>query len=130
MSELYARPCVFILICSWTFLVLKEDFTSCTDGATCTFVMKDSNIKAPVKLSVVPEESLIFSGSMLGGLAKFTGDIKLTSVGVESTKINYSFEMKGFVGMLLNTFKSKEIVGGTEKGLENIVKLSEEAQKK
>jgi hypothetical protein len=42
---------------------------------------------------------------------------------------NSSFEVSGCVGFLLSTFNSKAVVEGTEHGLENMVKLSEEAQK-
>ena len=88
-------------------------------------------MKASTALSnVVENERLTFSGSMLGGAASFQGDIELTPQDGGKTLVNYTFHMKGCVGAILNAFKKDAIVGGTEVGLANIGRLSEEAEKK
>jgi uncharacterized protein YndB with AHSA1/START domain len=103
----------------------------CTTGTTFVFVMADSGMRAKTKLSdVVENERLTFSGGMFGGAASFRGDIVLTPESDGKTLVNYTFEMKGCLGGLLNVVQKSAVVGGTEKGLANIGKLSEEAEKK
>lgn len=121
---------------SWDVDVTKLDDVSgpLEDGTTCTFVMKDGGSRIPTTVSGVEQDkAFTFSGSAVGGLMKFCGVIELNPVPVDEgesprTEINYSFEMSGLVGMLFNTFKSSAVVGGVEKGLENIVQLSEQAE--
>ena len=38
--------------------------------------------------------------------------------------------MNGLIGSVVSFMKKKDVVGGTQGGLDNMVKLSEEAQKK
>jgi hypothetical protein len=93
--------------------------------------MKDGGMKAPVTLrDVVENESVTFEGHMLGGAMGFVGTILLTPQGDDeaNTKVDYSFEVKGCIGSIVSLINSKAIVGGTEKGLENIIRLSEETQ--
>jgi Polyketide cyclase / dehydrase and lipid transport len=102
----------------------------CKEGGTFVFVMKDSEIRAKTTLSnVVENQSLTYSGGFYGGLVRFQGDFCLEPDGLQNTKITYTFEMKGILGAMVGTFKSEMIVHGTEKGLENIVRLSEAAKK-
>lgn len=107
------------------------------NGTTFNFVMKDSNIIAPCVLSNVKEnESFTFSGQMLKGIAKFKGTVLLKPVPDDEkkhtpnnnkgvTEIDYTFEMYGPLGGLMNFFKSKEIINGTEKGLEKMIEISD-----
>lgn len=101
----------------------------CEEGSTCVFAMKDgSNI--PIALSNVEKnKSVDFKGSVLGGLVKAEGKVLITQVDTSTTKIDYSFELSGLAGFIVAMVKKKECVEGTEGGLANMVKLSEEAEK-
>ena len=102
----------------------------CEDGTTCIFAMKDGN-NIPIKLSnVVKNESVDFSSGMFYGLLGAEGKVKISSLDDDTSKIDYSFELKGFLGSIVSVVKKKECVEGTEGGLANMVKLSEDAQKK
>mmetsp|Transcript_19327 Transcript_19327/g.56423 ORF Transcript_19327/g.56423 Transcript_19327/m.56423 type:complete len:99 (-) Transcript_19327:165-461(-) len=97
--------------------------------------MKDGGMNCPTLCTdVVENEKFTFSGGFAKGLIKYCGRIVLTpkegsAEDAPQTHISYSFEMKGFMGTIVAALNSKAVVGGTEKGLENIVKLSEDAQK-
>jgi hypothetical protein len=41
-----------------------------------------------------------------------------------------SFALNGLVAPVVSFFKKGDVIGGTQGGLDNMVKLSEEAQKK
>ena len=43
---------------------------------------------------------------------------------------NGRFGLEGLIGAMMSLFMKKAVVGGTQGGLDNMVKLSEEAQKK
>ena len=45
------------------------------------------------------------------------------------SKIDYTFRLHGMLGGAVNLFQRDEIVHGTQGGLDNMVRLSEEAQK-
>ena len=102
----------------------------CEEGTTCIFAMKDGN-KIPIKLSNVEKnKSVDFSGGMFYGLLGAEGKVQISSIDDATSKIDYSFELKGFIGSIVSVVKKRECVEGTEGGLANMVKLSEEAQKK
>jgi len=108
---------------------VKDVSGGCVDGTTCVFAMKNGS-DVPITLcDVVENESLTFKGSAAGGMLSCVGTIKISKVDNKTSKIDYTFEISGCVGFLLSTFNNKVVVEGTEHGLENIVKLSEEAQK-
>mmetsp|Transcript_28936 Transcript_28936/g.40572 ORF Transcript_28936/g.40572 Transcript_28936/m.40572 type:complete len:152 (+) Transcript_28936:80-535(+) len=102
------------------------------DGGTFDFVMKEGSMKVvPCTLSnFVHEKSFTFSGSVMGGFLSFVGTIELTPTAEteKETKVNYTFELSGCLGSLLSCANPKPIVDGTENGLANIVRLSEEAE--
>lgn len=104
----------------------------CADGTTCVFVMneKTGGMKVPVLIDGVREnESLTFSGSYgIFGMMKFKGTIDLKEVDERKTEVEYSFEIFGWAGPLINMLNHQVIVDGTESGLANIVKISEEAR--
>lgn len=101
----------------------------CKQGGTFVIVMTNGESKAKTTLSNVEEnQSLTYSGAFYGGLAAFQGDFLLEQDGPQKTKITYTFEMKGILGAIVGMLKSEWIVHGTEKGLENIVRLSEAAE--
>ena len=107
----------------------------CETGTRCVFVMKQDGSRIGTELSEVESDrSLTFSGSAAGGLMKFIGRIDLTPVVADalerkpSTEIVYSFELQGVFGFLFTMFRRQLVVGGTEKGLENMVRLSEAAE--
>eukprot|EP00533_Pseudo-nitzschia_delicatissima_P014687 CAMPEP_0197283926 /NCGR_PEP_ID=MMETSP1432-20130617/25180_1 /TAXON_ID=44447 /ORGANISM="Pseudo-nitzschia delicatissima, Strain UNC1205" /LENGTH=146 /DNA_ID=CAMNT_0042750925 /DNA_START=50 /DNA_END=490 /DNA_ORIENTATION=+ len=108
---------------------VKDASGGCEDGMTCVFAMKDGN-DIPITLKdVVPNKSLTFSGGMLGGAIGATGIVLITPVDATTSKIDYSFELSGCLGGIFGKLNAKAIVEGTEGGLANMVKLSEEAQK-
>ena len=91
-----------------------------------TFTVSGNN--QPNAWPFVPSFALqTFSGSFFCGLAHFQGDVELQGGGADSCTIFYSFEMGGIVGSLFASISKKAIIEGTEKGLENMVKLSEDA---
>ena len=96
------------------------------DGSKFTFVMT-TGIKAPCTITMKEYESLIFKGAFFKGLVGFEGKILLAPVEEASTKLTYSFSLTGMLGGVMGMINKKAVVEGTEKGLENIVKLSEEA---
>jgi Polyketide cyclase / dehydrase and lipid transport len=102
----------------------------CKEGGTFDFVMKDGEIRAKTTLSNVMEnKSLSYSGGFYGGLVRFQGNFRLEPDGPQKkTQITYTFEMKDMLGAIVGMLKSEMIVQGTEKGLENIVRLSEAAE--
>ena len=101
----------------------------CADGGKFTFVMKEGPMKEIhcVLSDVAQNERLTFSGGALAGLMKFNGTIELTPKDDLNTTVKYTFHLQGLIGSLLSGTKS--VVEGTEGGLTNIVKMSEEAQK-
>ncbi|KAL7533074.1 hypothetical protein ACHAXR_005029 [Thalassiosira sp. AJA248-18] len=103
---------------------------SCEDGTTCVFAMNDgSNI--PITLSNVEKnKSLDFKGGILGGVVRAEGKVLISPLDSSTSKIDYSFELLGFVGYIVAMAKKKMVVEGTQGGLDNMVKMSEEAQKK
>mmetsp|Transcript_20443 Transcript_20443/g.35134 ORF Transcript_20443/g.35134 Transcript_20443/m.35134 type:complete len:148 (+) Transcript_20443:47-490(+) len=101
----------------------------CEEGATCIFAMNDGS-KVPITLSnVTKNASLDFKGGMLGGILRCEGNVRIAPVDEATSKIDYNFELLGFVGSIVSVIKKKEVVGGTQGGLDNMVKMSEEAQK-
>jgi len=94
--------------------------------------MKDGNKAQSTLKNVVPYKSITYHGSVLFGLLQFEGAIlldesKATEKG--STLITCSFETTGLIGFLVATFKPSIIKEGTADGLENMIRLSEEAEK-
>lgn len=112
----------------------------CQEGTTCTFAMNDGQ-DLPIKVTnVIINESVDFDGSFLNGLIRAEGKVRImpgttnsSSVDaadpLSTSQIKYSFELLGVVGMLVTMFKKNEVVGGTRVGLDNMVRLSEEAQR-
>ena len=109
---------------------VKDVSGGCEEGATCIFAMNDgSNI--PITLSNVKKnKSLDFKGGVLGGIVRAEGKVLITPVDSSTSNIDYSFALKGFVGSIVAMVKKKEVVDGTQGGLDNMVIMSEEAQKK
>jgi hypothetical protein len=103
----------------------------CNEGATFTFHMKENDRMAPCKLIKVKEnETLTFAGTLFAGMLGFEGKILLTQQEDGKTKVDYSFELSRLLGALVMMINPKPVVDGTETGLANIVRLSEEAQAK
>lgn len=102
----------------------------CVEGTTFDFVMKEGNLVIPnVLINVEENKKLTFVGKFARGLMKNMGTVTLTPEGSNKTKIDYTFELQGPLGWIFGHVKSEAVVGGTEEGLANMVKLSEEAQK-
>lgn len=100
----------------------------CIEGGTFNFVMKEGPLKiVPCSMSnVKAEKSLTFSGAAMSGFMKFSGTIDLTPKDDSTTTVKYSFLMSGLLGYMIAWF-NPAVVKGTEMGLANIVRLSEEA---
>lgn len=62
--------------------------------------------------------------------AKVEGTVILTPLESDKTKIDYTFDIGGLLGLFAKTFKRKAVVGGTELGLANMVRLAEDEQQK
>ena len=109
-----------------------DEVKGLVEGTTATFVMKKESGGGKLPIVVIDLEQykkFTFKGSIMGGLLKFTGKITLEEKSENETLVNYAFGMKGLVGTIFSVVNSKAVVGGTENGLANIIKLSEEAQK-
>ncbi len=108
---------------------LKDTEDGCKEGATCTFSMKNG-MDVPAVLSNVKEnESITFTVTGLKGMLKGQGSIVISPIDDgSSSKVDYTFELSGAVGSFIDFVHHKGTIDGTEHGLENIVKLSEEAQ--
>mmetsp|Transcript_6748 Transcript_6748/g.8207 ORF Transcript_6748/g.8207 Transcript_6748/m.8207 type:complete len:150 (-) Transcript_6748:226-675(-) len=103
------------------------------EGGTFDFVMKEGPVKViPCTISNFQhEKSITFSGSAMGGLLSFSGTIELTPQENDNeTKVYYTFALSGCLGSIVSFANPKPIVAGTENGLANIVRLSEEAETK
>jgi hypothetical protein len=101
----------------------------CEEGASCNFAMNDGS-DIPMTLSNVEEnKSLDFKGSVLFGIVRAEGKVRIAPVDDATSKIDYSFELLGFAGSVVTALKRSEVVEGTKGGLDNMVKMSEEAQK-
>ncbi|KAL9179183.1 hypothetical protein ACHAXT_008473 [Thalassiosira profunda] len=110
-------------------LLRLEDVSGpCADGTTCTFVQRDGRRFAFELSDVVPERSLTFGGTAIGGAIRAEGRIKIERVDNFQTKVQYSFELSGLGGYLVGLLRQQDVVEGTERGLAKIVELSEEAQ--
>merc|ERR1719445_317970 len=109
-------------------------------GTTFTFVMKDG-VKMPVKLTeVTDEKSFTLGGAMFYGMMKPHMQIELldnpdsvaqntsSEEHQESTLVKYTFGLCGMLGSVFGWRNMKAIIEGTEKGLENIKKMSEESK--
>ena len=107
---------------------LKDVSGGCENGTTCIFEQKDGNDFAFTLSNVEQNKSVHFSGNALGGTIKAEGKISIVPIDNFSTRIDYSFELSGFVGFMVAVLKKRAVVTGTEDGLTNMVKMSEEAQ--
>ncbi|KAL7528988.1 hypothetical protein ACHAWF_002796 [Thalassiosira exigua] len=110
-------------------LLRLEDVSGpCADGATGVFVQRDGRRFAFELSCVMPEKSLTFGGSAIGGAIRAEGRIRIERVDNFQTKIAYSFELSGLGGHLVGLVRKQDVVKGTERGLAKIVELSERAQ--
>ena len=84
------------------------------------------------KLSdVVQYKTLTFTGNFIG-IAEVTGKVVITSIIDDNTKttIDFSFDFSGCAGGIIGWLMKGKTITGTEGGLANMKRLSEEAQKK
>ena len=104
----------------------------CETGTRLTFHMKDGAKYPAVLNKVVKQEFVSYTAKLLGGTVVIDGSIKLQKVdqSEEATRITYSFQLKGLLGGLVGSLKSKLITDGTRDGLQNIIRLSEQASSK
>ena len=107
---------------------LKDVSGPCENGTTCIFEQKDGTNFAFTLSNVEQYKSITFKGKALGNTIKAEGNIVITPVDNFSTRIEYSFELSGGVGFVIAILRKKEVVNGTEAGLQNMVRLCNEAQ--
>ncbi|KAL3907644.1 MAG: hypothetical protein SGILL_008788, partial [Bacillariaceae sp.] len=100
----------------------------CENGTTFTFHMKSGQMVKCTLSNVVKHESLTFRGPFLGGTANFEGTVKLTPEDATTTKIDYTFGFGGFFGPVLGFVAQTAASEGTQHGLENMIRMSAEAQ--
>ena len=88
-------------------------------------------------VKVDPLRRFTYTGSLLFGSARFTGDVCLVPIApnaptslrsnVQSTtlvKYSFGFEWDGLLGYLINAVAKKAVVHGIEKGLLNISRIA------
>merc|ERR1719157_35716 len=118
-------------------VTLDETGNGVYNGNTMTFVM-NNGMKLKTTISSVKEyQCFVFSGSVFFGCLGFEGRIELKGPAGEndpgnsaaSTCVKYSFGMNGLLGGIAGRYNSKMIEEGTEQGLANIIRISEEAEK-
>lgn len=83
-------------------------------------------------VDVRKNERLTFRGKAFFGAVKFEGNVLISKVDTNEetvSKIDYTFRLHGLLGGPMNLFQRDEVVHGTQGGLDNMVRLSEEAQK-
>lgn len=107
---------------------MRDVSGGCENGTTCIFEQKDGKDFSFTLSNVTKNKSVSFSGVALGGTIRAEGRVLITPVDNFSTKIDYSFELSGSVGFVVAILKKRAVVEGTEAGLANMVKISEEAQ--
>jgi hypothetical protein len=105
-----------------------EPSGGCENGTTFIFHMKSGGkINCTLK-DVIHNETLTFTGPFLGGMGRFDGTVRLIKEDATTTKIDYTFGWGGLLSPLLTLVAGKPAMEGTKTGLENMVRLSEEAQ--
>ena len=90
---------------------LREVSGGCENGTTCIFEQKDGKDFHFTLSNVTQNKSVV-----------------ITPVDNFSTRIDYSFELSGSIGFVVAVLRKRAVVEGTEVGLKNMVKMSEEAQ--
>lgn len=101
----------------------------CENGTTFTFKMKTGQKIKCTLSEVVKNQSVTFSGPVLPlGAGIFSGTILVIPIDDEQTKIDYIFSFEGLFGWFFNFVANKPADKGTKEGLENMIRISEEAQ--
>ena len=97
------------------------------NGTTMIFVLTDG-VKVPTRVeNCVDNERFTFRGKL--GPMEFHGTVILTPVDDCATNIRFTIGIEGCLGAIFHFFKKEANVSNTEKGLENMIRISEEAQK-
>ena len=109
-------------------LGLKDVSGACEDGTSFTLLQKDGRQFRFTLSNVVRNASLTFSGEAVGGTIRAEGRIIITPIDNFQTKIEYSFELSGIGGYFVAMFRKRDVVEGTESGIVNMARLSEEMQ--
>lgn len=109
---------------------LLEVSGGCKDGTTFIFHMKDGGEIPGTLSNVVENKSLTFSGGVFGGLVHCEGTVIMEKQEEKVTRIDYTFAVSGCAGALMSIVLAKMMRDGTEHGLANMVRLSEEAEAK
>eukprot|EP00548_Thalassiothrix_antarctica_P007485 CAMPEP_0194146510 /NCGR_PEP_ID=MMETSP0152-20130528/20696_1 /TAXON_ID=1049557 /ORGANISM="Thalassiothrix antarctica, Strain L6-D1" /LENGTH=145 /DNA_ID=CAMNT_0038847045 /DNA_START=35 /DNA_END=472 /DNA_ORIENTATION=+ len=107
-----------------------EPSGGCENGTTFVFHMKSGQKILCTLQDVIKNETLTFKGPFLGGTGSFNGTIRLTPEVNTKTKIDYTFGFGGLIGPILTLAAGKAASKGTKEGLENMIRMSEEAQGK
>mmetsp|Transcript_63530 Transcript_63530/g.75180 ORF Transcript_63530/g.75180 Transcript_63530/m.75180 type:complete len:159 (-) Transcript_63530:188-664(-) len=98
------------------------------DGRTFYFVMK-SGKKLKATLEITKNQRLSYLGCFWGNNGKFEAEILLKATGEDKTDIQYTFGLNGCLGSVLAGITTKSINEGMQKSMENIIRISEDAQK-
>ncbi|EJK58388.1 hypothetical protein THAOC_21494 [Thalassiosira oceanica] len=110
---------------------LKDVSGPCDSGTTCTFAMNNGQDIPAELIDVRKNECLTFRGKAFFGTVKFEGNVLYRKIPNEEaiSRIDYTFRLHGMLGGAVNLFQRDEVVHGTQGGLDNMVRLSEEAQR-
>ena len=109
--------------------ISNKSTEKCEEGTKMTFVMKDGNILPMVLSNVKENESMTFAGGVLMNTLFGVGAFILTPVedDLNKTKVDYSFELRGCLGVMLSVVNKDGLIAGTEHGLANVKEMSEKA---
>ena len=104
------------------------------EGLSFIFIMKEGPVfEIPVTVLNVKQNELVeYRGSVMYGLIKVWGKIEISpsnsnETATDLSRIKYSFQLSGFLGSISMWKNPTPVIHGTETGLANIVRMSEEA---
>jgi hypothetical protein len=99
-------------------------------GTKYVVVMKNEDYCFQGKIAKVKEnQSFVFLGKVLGTKTVTRITLVPDEDDNEKTKITYSFDFHGLFGYFLTFLSNEEFLCHIEENVENIIKLSQEAQK-
>ena len=104
------------------------------EGLSFIFIMKEGPVfEIPVTVLNVKQNELVeYRGSVMYGLIKVWGKIEISpsfsnETATALSRIKYSFQLSGILGSISMWKNPTPVIHGTETGLANIVRMSEEA---
>ncbi|CAK9008754.1 unnamed protein product [Durusdinium trenchii] len=94
-----------------------------------SFMLHMEGVSVPITIKDLKEQQgFRWVGLAMCGCLTCEGVFQLQVLGNQRTNLEYSFGLGSCLGCVLSTVKRKEIVTGTEVGLANIKKFTEEIE--